>query len=264
MPPDVDAALDRYLARGKGLLVMTKTGILPNGAFVDDGMVALCKKLNVELTNDVVLRFSKANWLDVFEVKTRVPERTNNRLAQQFQTKTFPMIAARTVRPGKGAGQFQAEMILEATPQDNRGRIWAETTGIKEMIKSPVAYVDFLAKRGLLQDKLSDEPLPVAVAVTDENGRRPRAIVLGDDYLITTSAFITNEPGQTTNYEFFRSCLEWLAGRETPMLGIPARDAKTYLLADNRSDFWMTWFPLFFMALALAGSGAGIWIVRRK
>jgi hypothetical protein len=262
-PKEVQDAIDRYLERGGKVMVLTKTGLLPNGKFTEDGMTEFCKKLNVELTNDYIIKFATRSE-DVINVTANVPPGTNNKVAREFTRNNFMLFLPRTVRPGKTPGQYQAEVILHVTEQAN-GEVWAETAPPISFMRSPAAFVRELKFGNKLADKIgSAEPLPVGVAVTDREGH-PRGVIVGDDTFITTD-FMRMAPGQTASYDFFRSCLEWLGERPVTLIGnIRAKERQFYSLPkDEVKGGRLLLLPIGLMALALAGTGAGIWIVRRR
>jgi hypothetical protein len=266
---EVQEAVDRYLDRGGKIMLLTKTGILPNGRYSEDGMAEFCKKFNVELTNDFIIKYAADDAFKVVSVKATVPPGTNNKVAREFVKNSFWFFLPRTVRPGKSPGQFQAEVILQVTQQAN-GEAWAESGSPIDFLRQPLAYVTALKARDKLRDKISPEPLPVGVAVTDRENR-PRAVILGDDMLITSdyvrSGDFPDMPWQPASYEFFRSCLEWLGERPVAVIGgIRPKERQFYKL--NKDEIGggsrLIVLPISLMALALAGIGTGIWIVRRK
>jgi hypothetical protein len=133
-------------------------------------------------------------------------------------------------------------------------------------LRSPAGYVVGLKQRGKLQEKVSPDPLPVAVAVTDRENH-PRAVIVGDDVFITTDYITKLAPNETANYEFFRSCLEWLGERPVQVVGgIRPKERQFYRLTREETGGGMRLIllPISLMALGLVGMGAGIWIVRRK
>ena len=273
-PPDVAEAIDRYMDRGGKIVVLTKTGILGGGRIADDGMASLCKKFGVELTNDAVIRFptrlDRVDHFDVLKVLVAVPQKCNNPAAMAFMRNSFTFITPRTVRAAKTSGQFQVETILEVNEQANKTSVWAESASLFDMARAPAQFAVNLRIQRKLDERLSHDPLPVAVAVTDMQSR-PRAVVFGDyTFICTDMKYRENSdiaPDQPANYEFFRSCLDWLAQRKEPMPGIPVRETQTYSVAGvNKSEVFsrLIWFPLGITGLALAAAGAGIWVVRRK
>jgi len=256
-------AIDRYLDRGGKVMALTRAGILPNGQYNEDSMGELCKKLNVELTNDFIVKYATKNF-DVLLVKANVPKGTTNKVASQFARNSFTFFMPRTLRPGKEPGQFKAEVILEVTEQVN-GPVWVESKSPLDCLRAPAAYVSALRLGGKLQDKASPDPLPVGVAVTDRENH-PQAIILGDDAFIT-SDYMAEHPAETANYEFFRSCLEWLGERPVAVIGgIRPKERQFYRLSrdDVNGGSRLILLPMSLMVLTLAGLGTGIWIVRRK
>jgi hypothetical protein len=105
----------------------------------------------------------------------------------------------------------------------------------------------------------------LAVAITDKDNK-PRGFIFGDDGFIS-SYYLKNDPVQgSIHFDLFRSCLEVLVERPLPDLGITPTERGTFLLQKTDDITWgrILWLPMGLMIVALAGTGAGIWIVRRK
>ena len=108
---------------------------------------------------------------------------------------------------------------------------------------------------------LNDEPMPLAVAVTEDE--KPRMVVFGDTEFLTDFEMLAS-PSKTENYAFFLSSLEWMAEKES--IGIqPKRDSSFRLPAAAMSVLGrMILLPGWLMLLTLITLGACIWVVRRR
>jgi hypothetical protein len=265
-PKEVLEAIDRYMDKADGkLMILSRQGIVPpEGKFTDDGLDLLCKKYGVQLDKDFTLQLSD-DPDDMIEVLATVPANTENKMARLFTKTPIVMVMPRTVKPIKG-GNYQADVILEVNDLANRP-VWTETE------ESSVGFLEqfsrwprVLQQKGQLLERISKEPLPVGVAVTDRDSK-PRAIVLGDYSFITSSVLTTSRGGDVNpSYDFFRSGLEWLSERKMAQMGISPRKTNVFPLTKNdiESPARMILLPLGLLVLALVAAGAGVWVVRRQ
>jgi hypothetical protein len=263
LPKDALKAIDDYMERGGKLVILTSAGVNVNGQFTDDGMADFCKKFNVELKSDFLMRWSDQSALDTILITVRVSLQSTSKAATPFVGKFFKMYMPRTVKPMTSPGNYQAQVMLEAAPENNGSYLWVETSASE--IMQPITYERQLKASGKLDLLAAREPVPVAVSITDR-ANKPRGFVFGDYSFVSTS-FLTKNPVQGgLSYDLFRSSLEVLAERQLPKLGISPREAGTYSLpkTDDLSMGRLLYLPLALMVLGLAGTGAGVWIVRRK
>lgn len=254
-------AIDRYMDDRKGkLIVMTRLGVYPGGEVAKDGMEEFCKKYGVQLGNDYILSFPPDRTL--LSVKAQVSADTNNKVAREFAGKQIRMILPRTVQPIKSPSPYQAETILEVKSPPNGEYSWAETQ--PQYYGEPLKYMSILEKQGKLSSMGGKQPLSVGVAVTDRDGK-PRAIILGD-YWPVCNAGISSTYSAPVNYDFDRSCIEWLGDRPLPKIGTQPTDAGIYVPAerDTISIARMHLLPMSLTSLLIIGMGVGVWIVRRK
>jgi ABC-2 type transport system permease protein len=266
-PKDVLEAIDRYMGKGSGkLLVLAHLGILPGGKFANDGLGDLCKKYGVEVANDFTLRFGKDEF-DIIQPVARPPANAQNAVARKMSKVSITMTFPRTVKPAKTGIGFTAETILEINEQNNNGAIWTEDTPLaaRMVMENPLGYVRALRLSGSLEAKLATQPLPVGVAVRDAEDR-PRAIVIGD-YAFASSSYMESEPVEAGQaYDFLRSTMEWLADRKMPVIGISPREPGTYTLVPSEIESFprMVLLPVGMLLLSLTGVGAAVWMVRRQ
>jgi hypothetical protein len=257
---EVLEAIDRYMDKRNGkLMVLTHTGILRNGRIAEDGMEEFCKKYNVQVTNDFIMRQAPGQKvMEMLQVKATVPPQPANAVARQFLDRRFYFLLPRTVTPVKSAENYQADTILHVTEPAN-GRFWAENN-VAAVMGDPRDFVQDMLALGKLN--FAANPLPVGAAVTDRDNK-PRAMVFGDYTFISTTIQRTS-PDASDYYDFFRSCLTWLAERNVDDIGISPKESGVYRPKDDISLSRLIWLPIGLMVLGLAGMGAGIWVVRRK
>ena len=225
-------------------------------------MPDFCRKFGVDLTNDFIMRYSDTDPEETLLIQAQTPAQSQNRVARAFGRKGFGFYLPRTVRPSKTPGSYTTEIILEATPDANGGLIWADTNA--SYLLQPLTYVRRLRLSGKLEGMASKDPLPVGVAVADRDGK-PRAFVIGDYGFISTSILQTEPVQGPINYALLRSCVEVLVERPVAKVGIDPKSTSFFVLPKGDIK-WVNilWVPLGLMVLTLAGTGAGIWIVRRK
>jgi hypothetical protein len=258
-PKEVNDALDAYLKRGGKLVVLTRLGILQDGKTVDDGMPELCKKFNVDVGTDLLLKGT--GDITALRIKAVVPReaKDRNKLASAFAKSQFVLFVPRSVKPGKGGSEYQADTLLTATEGANEGELYDETD-TKALMAEPITFL-----RGLRNRKPASD-VSVAVAVTDAGGT-PRVVVFGDEIWLSDAVMGTQEaaPEARENYGLFQSSLQWLAKTNTEVIGKEPRPPKLFILPKSEVNAGrLFWLPLGLVTLALAGTGAGVWVVRRK
>jgi ABC-type uncharacterized transport system len=254
-------ALEHYL-QGNGKLIVLSRSLLqrPSDGVVykTTGLEDVLKKFNVELEpNCIVSLQPQGGRVDLVPlVLVNPPQKSKNKIAANFEGYVFEMIQARTVRGGTGPGNFTSETILEA-PKESADQIgcWAETD-FNRLLNLP-AYLRTLVTSGQIQKKLSDEPLPVALAVSDRE-QKPRMVVFGD-YTFASNTVANNAP----YYDFVISSMEWLAERPAN-IGIKPKESSSFVLGSNVNFRGMILLPVGLMILAIVGVGSGIWVVRRR
>jgi hypothetical protein len=181
-------------------------------------------------------------------------------LASQYTNIAFPLDSVRLVQPQAKGGRFKAEPLLQAdTLGGQLPPVWKETN-IKGL-KSSMAFFRQLQREKVLGNRLSREPLGVAVTVASDAGK-PRMVVFGDaDFLNNASQ------GQTelarAYYSLFLGALDWMTEREN-VGGLTPKETTTYTLPRGVNESRLIFLPTWLMMLGIVGLGAGIWVVRRR
>jgi hypothetical protein len=265
LPKEALKAIDDYMEKGGKIVVLTKAGMLENAQYADDGMAEFCKKFGAEVKDDFVLRWADKSQQEAYMIQVKMAPQNTSKLADAFRGKWFKFIVLpRDVRPLKTPGKYQAEVLLVAPPENN-GQVIIIDNDIFGAVK-PIPYMRDLRNRGLLAAKMSLEPVPMAVAISDKDNK-PRGFIFGDDGFISSYYYTRIDPVQASmNMDLFRSCLEVLVERPLPDLGITPSERGTFFLQKTDDITWgrILWLPLSLMVVTLAGMGAGIWVVRRK
>jgi hypothetical protein len=259
LPKSAIDALDRYL-QGNGKLMVFSNGTVEQVGdgvvYKPNGLETLLKKYNVEMNPDYILSLPLVQGMSFADVVVSVPPRSNNPIAANFRDYLFRMKYARTVRPGTGPGTFSAQTLLEAPKETAQQQgIWSETNW--NNLFNLNRYISALYDSGQLKDKLSAEPLSVAVAVSDRE-QKPRMVIFGDSRFASNVVSL-NAP----YYDFIISSMEWLAERPAN-IGIKPKESSSFILGSNVSYRRMILLPVALMVLAVVGVGTGIWVVRRR
>jgi hypothetical protein len=280
LPDESIKALREYMKpadpqRKKGRLVVLLDVNVRDGQMLQTGLESFLAEFNVSVGNDRVLSLRSRNPVDVFVLANPSLRGTNN-LAAAFSDHPIQMREVRTVRPRPGgppgAGSaFQAEpLLLVPVGLD----AWVETN----LSVDPIPYITDMVENHpkALAAKLSQEPIPVAVAVTENtragnpsdphafmnpaSEQSPRLVVFGD---VTFASNVAMRQGNDWGADFLASSLAWL--RERPeAIGIPPKKRGEYQMnPDTRFDR-MIWLPLLLMSCAVVGLGLGVWVVRRR
>jgi hypothetical protein len=252
-------AIDRYMQRQGKLVVLLNIAVARQGddvVFAKTGLEDLLKKYGVKIQNDYLLRFPRSRGDNPTIVIAQPPPRGTNPIVVGFQKEAFLLDLARTVRPEFG-GTFQADKLLEVRPE--RQDFWIETD-LLPLATSPFAYAVNLQRTGRLEEKLSNEAVPVGVTVTDRD-QKPRAVVIGDTSFASNASIARRG---IPYYDFFTSALEWLAERPSN-IGIRPKEFSSYALSTASVNFnRMIFLPLGLLLLLTIGLGVGVWIVRRR
>jgi len=272
LPKETLDALSRYMDRGGRLIVlMDVSAERKSNDMKGTGLEELLKKYNVDVTNEYVMRFPSRQG-DVPEVVyAMTPSKSESMLARKF-TDVFALWSARVVKPTTQSPTFKAEALLEIgpigvrTPLGNvrQTKIWAE--GQVSALYESFNHALELEEAGRLDAKLSREPLPVAVTVT-ETGGRPRLAVFGDaewatDYFLNNRNLRALLFDDDLAYNLLVSTFDWLA--ERPSVGARPKNAEFYTMEPKVERARMILLPLWLMIVVIVCLGLGIWLVRRK
>ncbi len=125
-----------------------------------------------------------------------------------------------------------------------------------------------LDTKGVLLDRISAEPLPVAVAVSEKlldpgSGKenlKPRLLVFGDAECLANYFIVRND----LSFAWTASALEWMAEKQG-LIGPRNKETPSYSLNPLKVNMQrMQLLPGWLMLLGIFGLGAGIWVVRRR
>lgn len=251
-------ALDRYMERGGQMFVcfdMVSDRDTVKKGLKNTGLEELLKKYGVQVTNELVMRVPQGRE-DPRTFAAVVPPDCKIGFARAFLDEPMVFNTARVVKPETAPGRYKADVILQTHP---RQALLADAD-ILALI-DPLRYLFDLDQRRLLQNRLSREPLPVAVAVTD-NGK-PRMLVFGDAEFLSNHYLMLKDQSPLY-YSFAVSGLEWMAERPARE-GPRPKESNYYTLNTERFDLnRLVFLPVWLMALSIFALGAGVWIVRRK
>jgi hypothetical protein len=239
------------------------------------GLEGFLGEYGVTLGNNRVLNLRTPNPLDVFAV----PDPEGGALAKAFapdprQLTLFQFEDSRSVEPPRNpGGRHSVSSVLLALPQMG---IWKETN----FDIDPVDFRNRLRRNPeLLKKVLSEEPISIAVAVSDAGAppgmprdpahagamkETPRMVVFGTSGWITDDGLRGRQ--STLRLDLFNSCVSWL--RDTSTLGITGGEdspggitRKEYDLnvaPDNVTR--LQWLPLLLMMLGVIALGTGVWV----
>jgi hypothetical protein len=260
----------------KGKLVVLLDVRIREDKMVQTGLESFLTEFNVDVGNNRILNASLPNPLQVYVVANPGLRSTNN-LAAAFSGEVIIMYDVRTVRPRprsnlpSGGSTFQAEPLLLVPPGLN---VWAD----ENLQAEPARYVRDLREhhRKELAEKLSPEPIPVAVAVTEStrpvnpndphafmnpaSDQKPRLVVFGDATFACNAAV---RQGNLMGADFLASSLAWL--RERPeAIGIPPKKRGEYQMKPDTNVGRMVSLPFVLMSCGVIGLGLGVWVVRRR
>jgi hypothetical protein len=175
------------------------------------GLEEFLRKYGVLVGTEFAMRVPEDTQDDPRGVYATVPADTTNPLAKAFLRKPIELHTARIIKPDKSAQKYKADVILQLDPKDlsleRRQNYW-EDTAIRALA-SPITYAVELMRQGALETRLSGEPLPVAVAVSEKlmvpgstkETFKPRLLVFGDAEMISNVGILQGrvQPGNV-NY----------------------------------------------------------------
>jgi hypothetical protein len=277
-PPEDLAALRNYMKppdpkkpKGKLVVLMDVVASRSDGKMVQTGLESWLGEFNVEVGNTRIM--TPTRLPSYIRVTANARLRQTNPVASAFSGDILPLYNVRSVRsrgatPGPGSSDFQANPLLVAIEP-----YWLEDDLQTEPSKLLNDY--FQNRVQELRAKVSQDPLPVAVAVSEASpdemfdphrslkqapDQKPRLIVMGDATFISN---INMEQNETAGYDLFASCLAWL--REKPnFIGIEPKKRDVYLLSTSTNVTRMIFLPSILMILGVVGLGLGVWVVRRR
>jgi hypothetical protein len=259
--------------KGK-LLALFDVVLSPEGTMGQTGLEPLMAEFNVQVGNERILNLTLENPAQVLALMN--PELVErNPLVRAFRRQPFGFYNARPVQPlnkpesappGRGS---TAESLMLVPPSL---AIWAEPN-----LRADAAQLaaDLRANDAEIDKKVSRQPVPVAVVVTDPSASTdphafmrpptegaPRMAVFGDATFASNR--FTNEDGPAIYYELIANTIDWL--REKPHnIGIEPKNRNIFTLDTNTVDkARMILLPSALLFLAILGLGTGVWLVRRQ
>jgi hypothetical protein len=250
----------------------------PDGSMEQTGLEKLVQEFGVQVGNE---RLVSANprLRDPLDVLVLADPNGHNPAVAVYRENgySFPMHEVRTVEASHTPGaspEYQVETILLAHPQSF---MWKEAN----LNTDVVTEVQGLRKRDRLdelQKKISQEPLPVAVAVSEQGPaaaedagdphafmhrgeQQPRMIVFGD------ATWVDNKHmGDAGEFDLFTGSLAWL--RERPDIGkLEPKERKPFFVKSGNAEqlsWYMFYLPAILVMVGIVGLGANIWVVRRR
>jgi hypothetical protein len=265
-PKTIDA-LERYMDRGGKLLVFLDIVLdAKSTRLVTTGLEEFLRKYGVLVGSDFALRVATDDPRVVFAT---VPKDTTNDLASSFVgDPPVIMRGARIVRPDPAAQKYKAEVILQLDRRDPRLRsFYLEESAVRTLENAPT-YIRDLNSQGALPDRISAEPIPVAVAVSEKlidpgSGKenlKPRMVVFGDAECISNPDIVRNQ----VSFGWIASALEWTAEKKG-LIGPRPKEASSYTVNPQVVNVQrLAYLPGWLMMLSILSLGAGIWVVRRR
>jgi hypothetical protein len=255
--------------------------VVPSGetTMAQTGLESFVKEFNVEVGNERILTLSPITQTPAQVVVVANPDlsRANNPLGPVFRNRVLLLYEVRPVRPQTaaatppGGSTYNAEPLLYAAASQ---QIWLE----RDLRTDAVRLANDVAKETdekVLDKKLSKEDIPVAVIVTEPSTSNdphafmrppaekstPRLAVFGDASVACN--MFTSERRSSVAYEIVANTLDWL--RERPQsIGVEPKTRNFFVLEPTTNRTRMILLPAALMLLAIAGLGAGVWLVRRR
>lgn len=266
LPPVVVDAVDRYMGRGGRMMVFLDVLATKDYAKLENtGLEPLLKRFGVEVTDQYVLQLPLlAARQDPTRIIALAPGESENPVARQFSDAVIDMAdCARILKIEPGAGRYKAETILHVTLNQAQSRLLTIHETDPKALQDPMRYISEL-NEAKVNRLLNRESTPLAVAVSEDNGAKPRLVVFGDTDLITNRE-LTFAKSRTLAYDFTVSSMEWLAGKEEFSGARPKEDPNFALQPAALLNLWrMILIPGWLMLLGLVSLGICIWVVRRR
>ncbi len=267
-------ALERYMDRGGKLLVFLDIVVdVKNEALKTSGLEDFLRKYGVVVGKEFAMRVPSPG--DPREVFGTVPPDTSNELAKNFVGEPLGLSTVRVVRPEASAQKYKVDVLLQLDTRDRTipsPQLYWEETALQAVV-SPEKYVLDLARQGILKERISSEPIPVAVAVSDKlldpgSGKesfKPRLVVFGDAEMISNAGIMDREAGGDMAFAWTAAALDWLSAKKTGLGGPRPRETMSYTINPQKVNVnRLAYLPGWLMTLTILSLGAGIWIVRRR
>ncbi len=266
-------ALERYMDTGGRLLVyldvvLDAKGTAPQDQRAGRVLEEIRRSGRQRLRAAAVRKASD----DPRVVVATVPPDTTNELAKAFRDEPFPLRTARIVRPETTSMKYKVDVLLQLDPRNSLRQVYWDETAVRALV-NPVPYFKELIDQGVLQAKLSSEPLPVAVAVSEKlvepgSGKesyKPRLTVFGDAEMLSNLDMVRGQAeGSDLSYLWTASALEWMSEKKG-LVGPRTKETSTYTINPQKVNVErLVYLPGWLMIMGIMGLGGGIWLVRRR
>src|SRR5205085_2076817 len=142
-----------------------------------------------------------------------VPRDSGNDLAKSFLGEPLQLRSVRIVRPDPAAMKYKAEVVLHLDHREPRLKFYYVEESSARALTNPVTFLKELDSQDILRARISPEPVPVAVAVSEKlldpgSGKeslKPRLLVFGDAECIANYYINRNDLA----FAWTASALEW-------------------------------------------------------
>jgi ABC-type uncharacterized transport system len=261
LSPEALEGIERYLDRGGKLIAFFDVVVDDEySKMKESGLEGLLKRYGVEVTSDFPLRVPLEDRDDARLIFAVTPRDSTNPLAREFARKLILVKrTARVVKASETPGRYRAETVLQAEKDDDNGFYYTLEKKFN-VLMNPQGYMRARGRKVLAA--VEEKPIPLAVAVVESPGDKPRIVVFGDTELIT-NVELARSPTARTNYSFVVSAIEWMAGRED-LMGTQVKQTTTVQLGRDVNYARMIFLPGWIMLLSLIGFGIAVWMVRRR
>jgi hypothetical protein len=271
---------DPKTPKGK-LIVMLGTVVSPEKTMLQTGLEPLLSEFGVEVKNDRLIRLPSGLVRDpnlvVVETNRDSTAPSQNPIVEAFKEIGFLFYKSRPVVPkppaGPGAQQYRAETMMMARGLPDQPLIQEAN-----LTSDPMQLMLELDKRNQLGERLLQEPVPVAVTVSESSpgagadphafmnpgagDSKPRLVVFGDGS-IACNAHMSDRATGGYYYDLLASTIAWL--REKPAsIGIEPKKSDFYTWNPDVSIARMVLLPTILMVVVITGMGTGVWVVRRR
>ncbi len=262
---ELKLAIGHYMdhQNGKMLVFLDVVADADYTKMQSSGLEPILKTYGVDVTNEYILKLPDRFAQEALILIASTPPRSENTLAKRFSDRGLLMkLSARVVKPAD-AGRYKAETILQV--ESPPGKFHFVEKDVKTLdFENLLPYLNDVGQNPLKRVTTSaKEPISVAVAVSEADGKKPRLVVFGDTEFITNIDLARSAQQRTINYSLAVNALEWMATPEDLPGVLPSTIEKFEL--SPTVDFWrMVLLPGWLMLLVLIGLGVGFWLVRRR
>jgi len=270
-------ALERYMDRGGSLVVYFDTIVdAKNNTLKTTGLEDFVRKYGVLVGKDFAMRVPvRGAPADPRLVFATVPRDTTNDLAKDFLGgEPLAMDNVRIIRPDPSSQKYKVEVLMQLDPREpTLQQLYWEETAV-QALTNPETYVRDIATQGVLKTRISSEPIPVAVAVSEKlldpgSGKerlKPRIVVFGDaEFISNLDVISAMRQGSDLAFDWTASILGWLSAKKTALTGPRTKESTSYTINPLQVDVErMRYLPGWLMMLSVIGLGGGIWVVRRR